>query len=120
MQTYIHYGLGFSGKLLTDTEYNLIENNNYSTMSKIGKVRLDFKSFTEDYEGKEWGTVVLLPLGEIPEEGKMIGLEELTKLISKHKIIDVPTKDLILAELEKFNIAHLIDKVEFIIYSNNY
>lgn len=120
MQTYIHYGLGFSGKLLTNSEYKYIENNNYSSMSKIGKVRLDFISFTEDYEGKDWGTVVLLPLGELPEEGKIIGLKELTKLISKHSIIDVPTKELILSELEKFNIGHLIDKVEFIIYSKNY
>lgn len=117
MQHYMQYGLGFCGSVLTEQEYQTLSSNlDYSN----SEVRLEIVSFTEDNSERGWCTIVLMPLGELPNYGKMVSLSELSKVASKYKEIDKQTKENILKELEKYNLAHLIDKVEFIIYSDNY
>jgi hypothetical protein len=110
--------LGFAGSLLTDKECDyLLE---HMTWSDTNKIAVNLVSFTEDFEGRDWATVVIKDCGAIGNSGKMATYREIQKLASKEVIIDLPTKELILNELTKANLQHLIDEVTLIIFSTNY
>lgn len=118
MQHYIHYGLGFSGSLLTEQQAEYLQEN--ITWPKTNEISVNIVSFTEDFEGHDWATVVVKNCGSIGNSGKMNTYKDLQKLVSKEIIIDLPTKELILKELTKANLQHLIDEVTVIIFSENY
>ena len=118
MQHYIHYGLGFSGSLLTDKETDyLLE---HMTWPDTDEIAVNIVSFTEDFEGRDWATVVVKDCGPIGNAGKMATYRDIQKLASKEIIIDLPTKELILKELTKANLQHLMDEVTVVIFSTNY
>lgn len=117
MQHYMRYGLGIQSKYLTKKEVENIYSNGINAYKKIG---LEFISFTEDYEGKDWGTVVVKNLGELPHSGKMATYQEIKQLCEKEEIITKEDKQAILEVLKQYNLEHLIDKVEVVIYSDNY
>lgn len=119
MQYYIHYGLGFCGSLLTNEEADILYDSCFGC-SNYEDIGVSLISFTEDYEGKDWSTVVLKDFGEVSNAGKMVTFADLNKLCSKEKIINLPTKEKILVELKKHNLEHLVDNVEVIIFGNNY
>lgn len=114
MQHYIKYGLGIDSKYLTEEEIENIYHNGVDTYQTIG---LEFISFTEDYEGKDWGTVVVKNFGSLPHSGKMATYQEIKQLCAKEEIITKEDKQAILEVLKQYNIEHLIDKVEVLIYS---
>lgn len=119
MQHYIKYGLGFNADLLTDKEANYLSSN----LSKppTHEIGLNLISFTEVNEiDKDWATVVIKDCGVIPNCGKMASFEQIKKLCSKETIIDTPTKQKIMTELEKHNLTHLFDKIEVILFSECY
>lgn len=118
MQHYIHYGLGFSASLLTDEQADNIINNR--SWPDTGEIAANIISFTEDYEGKDWAAFILKDCGTLGDTGKFSTFQNIKKLCSKEVIIDLPTKALIEGELAKFNISHLYDNVEVIIFSQNY
>jgi hypothetical protein len=118
MQTYIHYGLGFPGDLLTDNEFSTVDG--LRNFPETGEIKIRFRSFTESYEGKDWGTVVLQDLGELPNAGKLCSLRELKTLTSPHVIVDQPTRTAIAAQLASVGLEHLADKVELVIFTANY
>jgi len=118
MQAYIHYGLGFPGDLLTDDEYAVVDD--LCNFPDIGEIKIRFRSYTEGNEGKNWGTVVLQDLGELPNAGKLCTLRELKTLTSPHVIVDLPTRAAITAELASVGLTHLVDKVELIIFTVTY
>lgn len=117
MQHYIKYGLGIDSKYLTEEEVKYIYYNELDTYKKFG---LEFISFTEDYEGKDWGTIVVKNFGELPHAGKMATYNEIKQLCEKEQIITKEDKETILNVLKQYNIEHLIDKVEVVIYSKVY
>lgn len=118
MQHYIHYGLGFSGSLLTEKEFEYLQDD--MTCPNTNEIAVSIVSFTEDFYGKDWSTVVIKNCGTINNSGKMANYKDLQKLVSKELIIDLPTKELILKELTKANLQHLMDEVTVIIFSENY
>ena len=118
MQHYIHYGLGFSGSLLSDKEADYLLEN--MTCPDTNEIAVNLVSFTEDFEGRDWATFVIKNCGAIGNSGKMETYKNIQKLASKENIIDLPTKELILKELTKAKLQHLIDEVTVIIFSKNY
>ena len=117
MQHYIKYGLGIDSKCFTEEQVENIYYNGQKTHKRFG---LEFFSFTENYEGKDWGTVVVKNFGEFPNAGKMATYQEIKQLCAKEENITKEDKEAILEVLKKYNLEHLIDKVELIIYSDNY
>jgi hypothetical protein len=113
MQSYIKVGYGFSGKLLTDSEYEKIVFDDDSDGVK-------FVSFTEDYDGKEWGTVVLHSIGEIANYGKMSTAAELMSLFSQHEHISQENRKRFDDVLEALQLAHLKNEVTLVLYTANY
>lgn len=118
MQAYIHYGLGFSGALLTKDEFEALCDVDNDPLD--GVVGIRFRSFTEDVEGRDWGTVVLQDLGELPSGGKFCALADLEALMSPHRIIDKPTREAISVQLDSVGLSRLSDKVELVIFTDNY
>lgn len=117
MQHYIKYGLGIDSKYFTEEEVRSIYAEGEETYKRFG---LEFFSFTEDYEGKDWGTVVVKNFGEFPNAGKMATYQELKQLCEKEQHITKEDKEKILQVLKQYNVEHLIDKVEVVIYSKLY
>ena len=117
MQNYIHYGLGFSASLLTEAQAENIYNN--CSCANTDEIAVNIVSFTENYEGKNWATLVLKDCGTVGKAGKLSTFQDLKKICSKEVIIDLPTEKLIRKELEKFNILELYDSVEVIIFNSN-
>ena len=88
MQHYIHYGLGFEGSLLSEEEADVLLSTNSDNVRLI--------SFTEDYESRDWASVVVKDCGEITNSGKFSTWNNLKKMCSQEVIIDVPTKEYVL------------------------
>ena len=108
----MYYGLGFEASLLTSKEFDDIYENCHFEKG------LHIESFTETNKvEKDWATVVIKQLGELENAGKMATFQQIKNKLSKEVIIDVPTKEYIMAELKRNNIEHLYDKVQPIIYS---
>lgn len=82
MQHYIHYGLGFKGELLSDNEYDYLRDN-LTFPEDTGEIELNFYSLTEDFEGKNWGVVIVKDFGELGDCGKMLTFNELKKPVLK-------------------------------------
>lgn len=120
MQHYIHYGLGFNAKLLTDAQFKtIVEKTN--AWYEEGDIHLCFIPFTEtDYDEKSWGTVVIKDCGEIPNAGKMVSMKEMNALCSKEMVMSPETQKKIKEELRKYGLSKLFDKIEVIIFSDNY
>ncbi len=118
MQHYISIGLGFSGSLLTEEQSDYVMENNEKF--KSGDVYLQFVPFTEDYKGPNWGAVIVKPMERLAMAGKMATAKELSALFEKHSVITDETRDHIATVLGQANLAHLIDRVELVLYSDNY
>lgn len=117
MQHYIKYGLGIDSKYLTKEEVENIYYNGVDTYQTIG---VEFVSFTEEYEGKDWGTVVVKNFGSLPHSGKMATYQEIKQLCEREQHITAEDKEKILQVLKQYNVEHLLDKVEVVIYSKMY
>jgi hypothetical protein len=112
MQSYIHAGLGFHGDLLTDAQYEDIVQDEVSAENGVG---VTFRSFSEDYEGKSWGTVVVFDFGSTGIEGKLI-----CDFSTIHKEINLDQRQQISDILESRGLGHLIAQVKPIVYIDNY
>lgn len=114
MQHYIKYGLGIDSQYFTEEEILTIYSDGQETYETFG---LEFFSFTEDYEGKDWGTVVVKNFGEFANAGKMATYQQIKQVCENEQNITKEDKELILQILKEYNVGHLIDKVEVVIYS---
>jgi hypothetical protein len=123
MQHYLKYGYGFLSSSIKEFEFdnaqNIVENDRNLQMidSKVGFV---FVSHTEDYPQHDWSTAVLRSLGELPHYGKAVTLSEFSKINAEYGSISANLKSEFLDALRKVGLEHMIDKVELIIYSDNY
>ena len=110
MQYYFHYAYGFPTSIMTSTEFNKAEQISYtdSSLERIDdKIGFSLVNYTEDS-------------GEIENFGKLLTLTKFKELEKKHGFISSDLKNEFLEVLTKVGVPHLIDKVELIIYSDNY
>jgi hypothetical protein len=87
MQTYLHAALGFAGNLLTSEEANRVRDHEDVENSKEGSISARFVPYTEDYDGPNWGTVVLLDLGRVGHKGKLLTPQDIQTLTKQHGTI---------------------------------
>ena len=118
MQHYLWLGFGFAGSLLTEDQADYVMENNEEF--KSGDVYLQFVPFTEDYKGPNWGAVILKPIERLGVAGKMATAKELSALFEEYNVITDETRNHIATVLGQANLAHLIDRVELVLYSDNY
>lgn len=118
MQHYIHIGLGFSAKLLTDIQVDSIWDRT-TNMPDEKVIGLWLVPFTKDYEGRNWATIVVKNYGEIGNAGKMATISELTE--KAHKLnLSKKEQKFIDEKFAEFGISRLISEIKPIIYSENY
>lgn len=123
MQHYFHYGYGFPTSIMTSSEFNKAEKISYTdpSLDQVDeKIGFSLVNYTEDSAEHGWSTAVLRDLGEIENFGKLLTLTEFKELEKKHGFISSDLKNEFLEVLTKVGVPHLIDKVELIIYSDNY
>lgn len=115
MQHYFHYGFGFKGEVLTESEEELILS---AKEGKEGTCFVQLQSYTEDYDGRDWAAVVIQDLGEVPNAGKMLLGSEVLTLINKANLQKSDKE--ILNALKELGLEHLEQYVEFILFSSHY
>jgi hypothetical protein len=118
MQSYFNFGYGFSGELLNDDEFDAILNHMILTSSS--NIGLRFISFSEDITGKNNGSIVLLPLGEINHYGKLANSEQMLHIIRNHNHIPESALKEMYVLLEKHGLARLQKEIQLIFYMDNY
>ncbi len=118
MQHYMHIGLGFSAHLLTKDQADAIWSQT-PHMPEYETIGLWLIPFTEDYEGKDWATIVVKNYGEIEQAGKMALVSDLTEKAAKFKL-SKDEKIFVENKFKEFGISHLISEIKPIIYSENY
>ena len=118
MQSYIKYGLGFSASLLTDEEFSYVTQHSETDFDK--EINLDYVYFEEDCMDKYWTAIILKNCGEFPTGGKFATFEQVKRLVGPEMIIDLPTKEAILAELKRFNLERLLAQVDIVFYVTHY
>jgi hypothetical protein len=119
MQSYNRFGYGFHGDLLTDEQYEQVIRHQEET--DCGSAGIEFVSFTEDNEGKEWGTVIFRDLGEAGVDGKLITTADL--IAKQLKLNETYQKDReeIVDVLKRHGLdSNLIEHVQFIIFPKSY
>lgn len=118
MQHYMHIGLGFKANLLTDAIIEAIVADQYC-LPELKQAGLWVVSYTEDYETKDWATVVVKDYGEMGDAGKFVYLTELLEKSDKLKLTkaeQVKVKEL----FDKYGISHLFEHIKPIVYSEMY
>ena len=117
MKSYIHYGLGFSASLLTEDEMAFVRDNESLNPEKA--VMLNVVPFGEDFKGKDYATIVFKDFGQIANGGKITSIPMLKSLFEKEDVSQ-QTLEKIKSELAKFKLEHLEEKVDIIVYIDNY
>jgi hypothetical protein len=116
-------GLGFCGSLLTDDEFDRLCENPVEADYKDEEYGygVEFVSFTEDVSGKGWGTVVVRNLGEIGKRtgGKFSTLAEVQARFERVRS-DETVRSEIAKALEKAGLSRLADRVDTMLYTDNY
>jgi hypothetical protein len=121
VQHYLHVGFGLPGALIPAETADRIWDD-YDGVDEGGQqqTRVRFISFTEDYEGGDWGTLVLQDFGEVPGHGaKLLSLSQAAALGDKYQLTP-KRREHYKALLTAYGLESLIEKVELVFFSDNY
>lgn len=115
MQSYLGYGYGFHGGLLTKEQYrDIIENEDHPKKNNCG---IYFQSYYEDPEGKDHGTVILCNLGDARHDAKME--DDLAGKLAKFGAIPDEKRAEIDEILHKRGLSHLRNEVKLVMYMSH-
>lgn len=119
MQAYNHFGYGFYGDLLTNEQYKQVINHQEET--DCGSAGIEFVSFTEDNEGKDWGAVIFRDLGEAGVYGKLITTADLiAKQLELNETYEKDREEMVNVLKRHGLDSSLIEHVQFIIFPKSY